>query len=99
MSERIRLSAGLGHGIPPDARSVTGRSVFAGGFVWNADPAVVYYAWLQWFLGRAQRELRQQARQQLSGRDLACYCPLDAPYCHARWLLDWLARGAPEPAP
>jgi hypothetical protein len=32
---------------------------------------------------------RAQAQQELAGKDLACWCALDTPYCHGEVLLRW----------
>jgi hypothetical protein len=42
---------------------------------------------LQW------RELREQARRELAGKDLACWCPLNQP-CHADVLLELANKGS-----
>jgi hypothetical protein len=44
--------------------------------------ALVFRAWL---LGRP--DMQRRAREELAGRDLACWCPLDQP-CHADVLLE-----------
>lgn len=41
---------------------------------------------------REQPDLLAAARDELAGRDLACWCPLDAEWCHADDLLN-LANG------
>jgi uncharacterized protein DUF4326 len=38
---------------------------------------------------------RAAVRRQLAGKDLACWCPLDTPYCHVEVLLRW-ANTEPE---
>lgn len=39
----------------------------------------------EWYMA-ARRDLHEQIRRELGGRDLACWCPLDSP-CHANTLL------------
>jgi len=43
----------------------------------------------------AGRKLAEEAREQLRGKNLACWCPLDGP-CHAEVLLDIANRRADE---
>jgi hypothetical protein len=49
------------------------------------EVAVRYYR--AWFTHPNQVERFEQARRQLIGRNLACWCPLDLP-CHADVLLE-----------
>jgi hypothetical protein len=55
-------------------------------FVLSPEQAVALYegAWLT-------DDMRKRARDELSGKDLACWCPLDQP-CHADVLLE-IANG------
>lgn len=52
----------------------------------RAAAAALYTTWLT-----ARPDLLAVARRQLTGRDLACWCPLDQP-CHADVLLCALNR-------
>ena len=49
----------------------------------NAEEAV---AWYRWYMTRSVSKI-QNVIDQLSGKDLACWCPLDQP-CHADVLLE-----------
>lgn len=44
---------------------------------------------------RTEPDLVEQIRRELYGRDLACYCALTEPLCHANLLLEVAAGGAP----
>lgn len=46
-----------------------------------------------WVMSEAGQPIRQMAREQLRGRSLACWCPLDGP-CHADVLIE--LANAPE---
>ena len=57
-----------------------------GGIATPEDAIRAYRLWL-----KGNPELRRAARAELTGRDLACWCPLDGP-CHADELLKLIAR-------
>lgn len=94
--ERIRLTRRRGARKPDGAVTVArptkwgnpfvvgGPFELAGesGTVRDREHAVALYR--QWVA--AQAELQEQARRDLRGRDLACWCPLPGP-CHADVLL------------
>ncbi|MPY47092.1 DUF4326 domain-containing protein [Streptomyces acidicola] len=65
--------------------------------VQDATREQVVELYRQWLADRP--EVRDEARQQLAGRDLMCWCPLPEPgepdHCHAAVLLEL----ANEPAP
>ena len=58
-----------------------------------ADAVAAYRRWIE--NDPAGREIAQQARRELRGKNLACWCPLDGP-CHAEVLLEIANRGEPE---
>lgn len=57
---------------------------------WHAmtaeDAVDCYRKWFSAQVGKSGFALSEEARTELRGRDLACFCPLDAP-CHADHLL------------
>jgi len=50
-----------------------------------ADAVAAYRRWIEG--DPAGQAIAQQARRELRGKNLACWCPLDGP-CHAEVLLD-----------
>jgi len=105
---RVRVSGDLFHGVVPEGAVYVGRgapglpaSRYANphrigscrrcGTVHDRAGAVAAYeAELA-----GQPELLEQARRELRGRDLACWCRLDHA-CHADVLLRVASRGAPR---
>ncbi len=57
-----------------------------------AEAVAAYRHWVE--SDPAGREVAQQARRELRGKNLACWCPLDGP-CHAEVLLD-IANRPPD---
>lgn len=83
---RLRISRRLGGGVPDGAVNVGRPTKWGNPYrvdLGNRELAVVQY--------RRHLELHPElvelARVELRGRDLACWCPLDAP-CHADLLLE-----------
>ena len=77
------------YAVKTEGRTHTVIDTRTGGVIYsssdNADARRVAVAWYRpWLDG--QTELVALARQQLRGRDLACWCPLGGP-CHAEVLL------------
>ncbi|MBK5910086.1 hypothetical protein CCR85_01080 [Rhodothalassium salexigens] len=58
----------------------------------SADHAMLVRLYREYIARPEQAGLREAARRELRGRDLACWCPLDQP-CHADVLLA-LANGS-----
>lgn len=53
------------------------------------DPAILLRCYIEWLSGDEEGiEIRYQAKEELRGKDLACWCPLDFRYCHADILLE-----------
>jgi hypothetical protein len=71
--------------LPRGAVWVGRESAWANGFDVGSEAAVGLVEYAVWLAGRA--ELLASARTELSGRDLACACPLGVP-CHRDVLLD-----------
>ncbi len=57
-----------------------------------AEAVAAYRRWIE--RDPAGREVARQARRELRGKNLACWCPLDGP-CHAEVLLD-IANRPPD---
>jgi len=55
------------------------------------DRAASVAKYREWIMRPEQAELRAAARDELAGKPLACYCPLDGP-CHADVLIE-IANG------
>ncbi|HET9484830.1 MAG TPA: DUF4326 domain-containing protein [Xanthomonadales bacterium] len=93
MPRRVRLQRTRGWRLPPDtvvvARPTRWGNPFVVGTPGVADRAEAVRRYRE-YLARDDA-LARAARDQLRGRDLACWCPLDAP-CHADALLE-LANG------
>jgi hypothetical protein len=67
------------------ARPAKWGNPFRIGFYYNAARAVAAFrVIMEW---PASHEIREQAKQELRGKNLACWCPLDRP-CHADVLLE-----------
>ena len=62
----------------------------------RAEAVAAYRAWIPTAVGRSGRLRSAEAREELRGHDLACWCSLDGP-CHADVLLE-LANGGEGPA-
>lgn len=103
---RVRVVGGLYHGRIPDGAVYVGRA--APGL--PASPYANPYPVKEYGLDRCRDLFRQHvadspllvaaARAELGGKDLACWCPDNAPWCHAD---EWLALAnpgwtRPEPA-
>ena len=72
-----------------DGRVIRDTETEVSAFIETAEQAVSLFegAWLT-------SDMRREARAELAGKDLACWCPLDQP-CHA----DVLLSVANDPAP
>ena len=106
MPERIQLSRKKGWRLPPNTVSVARPHKWGNphkvGEPWVPDPAsavekfrlgfrdIAKYGFTDSPIGRMARDL-----EELRGKNLACWCPLDAP-CHADVLLE-LANQPKEP--
>lgn len=86
---RIQLSRRRGWRIPPGTIIVDRRSKWGNPFrvTKKMDRAATILAFEHWLTDTVDgRELAREAREQLRGCNLACWCPLNAP-CHASALL------------
>lgn len=70
-------------------------TVGAQGFVFEDGGAIFYRGAgaravdvVKLYRQRIAPKLRNRAREELAGKNLACWCPLDQP-CHADVLLEW----------
>ena len=79
---------------PPDSRIVARPSRFSNPFQLASaeygDPAAharVVARYRKWITSPERAELLAEARRELRGFDLGCYCPLSVP-CHADVLLE-----------
>lgn len=112
MAERIRLSRARGWRLPADAVNVARPGKWGNPFVVGRDgtraQCVAKFVVLQQgFIALhgptdvdeqiAMWRRLQRSIEQLRGKDLACWCPLDEAPCHADVLLH-LANGTPLPA-
>ena len=61
-------------------------------FYTASDAVEVYEKWFRDQVGSSGFSLVDEAREELAGKDLACWCPLDQP-CHADVLLRIAAGG------
>jgi hypothetical protein len=103
MPDRLRLSRRAGWRLPDGARSVARPHVFGNPFTedwyrrgggsgdWRPPVVAAFRAWLA---GTDHRDVAPERRaeirsrlDELRGRPLACWCPLDGP-CHADVLLE-----------
>lgn len=91
MAKRIQRRRTSGWRMPPDTVYV-GRPTRFGNPFRHPEPAVAVEAYRRWLIEH-MNELAPLIRQRLTGKDLACWCPLDAP-CHADVLLQ-VAAGQP----
>ncbi|MEJ8654621.1 DUF4326 domain-containing protein [Streptomyces sp. MS1.AVA.3] len=76
---RLGKRSGQWHGFVHPDGTVTSH------LVQDAAPEQVVELYRRWVAGRPG--LVDAVREQLAGRDLMCWCPLEQP-CHADWLLD-----------
>jgi hypothetical protein len=93
MPRRVKVEGDLFHGRVPEGAVYVGRNApglpaspyhnpFGVKKFGLADSRRRFRSYLA-----ARPELLDQARRNLAGRDLACWCPLDAEWCHADDLL------------
>lgn len=98
MAVRIQLRRTKGWRKPPGAVVVSRPSRWGNPFKVTderyADAVSAFEAWLHGT--PSGRRLRRAAREELRGRDLACWCPPHEP-CHADVLL--AVANAPHPDP
>ncbi|SDL33789.1 protein of unknown function [Nocardioides sp. YR527] len=99
--KRLQQSRRRGGHLPPGAKSVAGTSRWANPYrppsgqrspEANAAAVAAYRKYLA-----EHPELVEQAREELAGHDLACYCAPDLP-CHVDVLLEILASDTKETA-
>lgn len=101
MPKRIRLSRAKGWRIPPNTVRVCrplrwGNPYKVGGYDFSVTPPVIITdrqhavdCWKRAYTDDpVMREIiAEEARAELAGKNLACWCPLDEP-CHADLLLE-----------
>jgi hypothetical protein len=92
MPMRFQQRREKGWSKPPGGRCVSRPSRFGNPFEPDrlGDPAAYAAAaarFREWVTSPEQAELLAEARRELRGRDLGCYCRLDLP-CHADVLLE-----------
>lgn len=86
MPQRLQMRRTRGWRKPPDAIYVGRPTKWGNPFrvdeLGRAEAVRRFRAWIE-----ADAALRAQARAELRGRDLLCWCPIDEP-CHADVLVD-----------
>jgi hypothetical protein len=83
LPRRVQLRRSKGWRMPENTLKVD-RSTRWGNPFQHPDRAVMVRQFEEWL--PSQPQLVAEAREQLRGRNLACWCPLDGP-CHAEvWL-------------
>lgn len=95
MPRRIQLRRTRGWRLPDGAVVVARPTRWGNPFVVGEDGIADRVEAVSRYREYVARDPRvaQAARERLRGRDLACWCPLDAP-CHADVLLELANRGA-----
>lgn len=87
MPKRIQRSRAKGWRLPANTVIVTRPGKWGNPFKGKPFDAVMdYHAWLK--DTPEGRAIASDARIQLRGKNLACWCPLDQAHCHATILLD-----------
>ena len=96
MPKRIQLSRRKGWRLPPGtvvvARPTRWGNPFRAKTPDASSRAVAVARYRKWLFSTAGKSKRVDAKKCLSGRDLACWCPLDGP-CHADILIE-VANGS-----
>jgi hypothetical protein len=105
MPRRVKVIGDLFHGRVPDGAIYVGRaapgltvSPYHNPFGVKKYGLAESRRWFRAYLAARQQKgndsfpLADQARRDLAGHDLACWCPIDAEWCHADDLLK-LAAG------
>ena len=108
--KRIRLFRTKGWRMPENTVKVdrSGQKRWGNPFLWTgygkalddddgrSQRAAAVADYRRWLLQPEQAPLREAVRAELSGKDLACWCPLGQP-CHADVLLDLANRSVVQP--
>ena len=84
MPQRIQLRRTAGWRLPENARSVARPHKWGNPYRVGVDGTAAECVRL--YEASLTPEQQRQAREELAGRDLACFCPIGAP-CHADVLL------------
>ncbi len=96
---RVRLSRAKGWRIPPNTvkvdRSTRWGNPFSGDVLKSAGGCGCRNCQVVAFESELSEAGKQSIRENLAGKNLACWCPLDRK-CHADILL-YIANGWPEP--
>ena len=85
MPERIQLKRIKGWRMPPNTVKVTRPGRYGNPFVVGRDGTVEEC--IAKFKAEMPDFAKQAYRNELRGKNLACFCPLDRP-CHADYLLE-----------
>ena len=92
---RVQLSRKKGWRMPPNTVKVDRTTKWGNPYQASSDgdgnPAYLVHLFCGYMARSEQAQLRDEARRDLRGKNLACWCPLDQP-CHADVLLE-LANG------
>jgi hypothetical protein len=84
---RVQLSRKKGWRMPPNTVKVDRTTPFGNPFPIDRGRAQSVQAFREWFTSTKEgKALAKRAREDLRGKNLACWCPLDGP-CHADTLL------------
>jgi len=82
---RVQLSRKKGWRMPPNTVKVDRTTQWGNPFKGESREVLVK-RFQEWISRPEQREFVENARVELEGKNLACWCPLDGP-CHAEvWL-------------
>jgi len=92
--KRVKVTGDLFHGKIPEGAVYIGRgapglkaSPYRNPFTLKKHGAAAQRLFVEYL--DARQELVEQARRELTGKDLACWCAADAPWCHAD---EWIRR-------
>ena len=90
--QRIQLRRSKGWRMPPNTVKVDRSTPWGNPFKVDKDSgaalSVAAFRAYLYAATPASRLLREAVQKQLAGKNLACWCALDAP-CHADLLLEW----------
>jgi hypothetical protein len=85
---RVQLSRKKGWRMPPNTVKVDRTTSFGNPFPIDVDRQTSVEAFRTWISSsNAGNAIAERAKEELCGKNLACWCPLDGP-CHADVLID-----------
>lgn len=85
---RVQLSRKKGWRMPPNTAKVDRTTPFGNPFPVDRDRRTSVEAFRAWVSATPEgNAIAKRARQELRGKNLACWCPLDGP-CHADVLIE-----------